>query len=247
MRPVIISYTPDTHESTDHAYARTNAALLDLSFYSAEVSTKPADLEALARTVIGHGYRTKMQVESLAPMVLIAEVAAAAGVSVLYTGDQADGYYINGNWISRNYDRAQGIPGPERQHVREDGNSTRIDALRRIYWDEDRGNCGAVQAICAEASVRAIMPYRDERIAAAFSGTHWREVNEPRLKEPAWQAFPELRTEGTQGIWVREKPVNLHRGDSLFAEVMGRKLMERFPGPWRTPTGLYAAMARGEV
>lgn len=243
MRPVVISYSPDTHESTDHRYARENAAALGLRFYSVPVDMSPGALETLARTVIRFGYKTKMQVESLAPMVRIAEAAKVTGVSVLYTGDQADGYYINGNWISRNYDRARKIPGPERKHVMLDKDSKRIDELRRIYWEEDRGNCAAVQSLCAAKGIRAIMPYRDERIAAAFSGTHWREVNEPRLKQPAWEAFPELG----QSIAVRATPVNLHRGDSFFADVMGKRLMARFPGPWRTPVGLYAAMARGEV
>ncbi len=247
MSPVIFSYTPETHESTDHQYARINARNLGLRFVSVPVAMNVEGLEALARTVISFGFRTKMQVESLAPMVEIARRASTEGVNVLLTGDQADGYYINGNWISRNYDRSQGIPGPQRQHVKEDQDCKRIDVLRGLYWEEDRGNCGPIMQICASVGVRAVMPYRDERVAALFAGTHWREVNEPRLKEPAWQAFPDMTvTRGVGGILVREKPVNLHRGDSMFSETMGRKLLEAYPG-YRSPLGVYGAMARGEV
>lgn len=248
VRPVVFSYTPDTHVSTDHDYAMNNSLLHDLRFHSVPFHMTGDCFEWSARKVIELGYRTKMQVESLAPMTRIAEVAAWAKVKVLLTGDQADGFYINGNWISRNYDRAQGIPGPQRKHVREDGDAKRIDVLRGIYWDEDRGNCGAVGRVCESYGVQAVFPYRDQKIAHLFRGLHWREVNEPRLKEPAWQAFPEMHIGGrSDGIFVRPTPVNLHRGDSRFAETMGRTLMARFPGPWKTPTGLYAAMARGEA
>jgi asparagine synthetase B (glutamine-hydrolysing) len=246
MRPTLISYTPSTHESTDYQYAKNNAALLGLPFYGAKVDMRPARLEYLARYLTSMGYRTKMQVESLAPMVSIAQMAQAAGVAVLYTGDQADGYYINGNWISRNYDRAQGIPGPERTHVREDPDAERIDKLRDLYWDQDRGNCAAVEQVCAAFGVRAVMPYRDPKMRELFRGYHWREVNEPRLKEPVWQAYPELRAEGVGGIWVRPAPVNLHRGDSRFAEMMGKTMLELFPA-YKTPLGVYGAMARGEL
>lgn len=246
VRPTVISYTPHTHESTDYQYARSNATLLGLPFHGVSVDVRPRSLEYLARFVIRLGYRTKMQVESLAPMVRIAEAANSVGVQVLITGDQADGYYINGNWISRNYDRAQGIPGPLRQHVKTDLNAVRIDELRRIYWEEDRGNCAAVQAVCAEYSVSTAMPYRTELVRKLFAGKHWREVNEPRLKEPAWQAFPELRTDTVNGIWTRKTPVNLHRGDSEFSETMGRTLLSRFP-QYKTPLGVYGGMARGEI
>ena len=240
--PVVISYTPDTHMSTDYQYARANAEKHGLRWQGIAVDMSPRRLLERARLVVGLGYRSKMQVESLVPMVAIAQEAAFFGCTVLLTGDQADGYYINGNWISRNYDRARGIPGPERQHVRYDHDSTRIDALRRLYWDQDRGNCGAVQRIAAGFGVRAVMPYRDEKIAALFSGLHWNEVNLPRLKEPEWLAFEELGT----SIVVRDAPVNLHRGDSYFADNFGKAMMEMFP-QYRTPLGVYGGLARGEI
>jgi asparagine synthetase B (glutamine-hydrolysing) len=248
IQPTVISYTPDTHPSTDWEYANNNARMHALPFRTAMVDMSPESLYEMARKVIMMGYKTKMQVESLVPMLAIAHAARVADVEVLLTGDQADGYYINGNWISRNYDRAQGVPGPLRKHVKEDKDTERIDALRHLYWTEDRANTAAVAAICAEEGVRAVMPYRSTKLYRVFLGTHWREVNEPRLKEPAWQAFPEMHTGGRSGgIWVRKAPVNLHRGDSRFAETMGRELMALKPGPWKTPTGLYAAIAKGEA
>ena len=247
VRPIVLSYTPDTHTSTDFLYAKHNAEKLGLPFIPVHFPMTREGFEGAARRVIRLGYKTKMQVESMAPMTAIAKTASKYGVEVLLTGDQADGYYINGNWISRNYDRARGIPGIERKHVRYDQDAKRIDDLRHIYWTEDRGNCLAVQKLCAKYGVQAVMPYRFHRIRDAFAGKHWREVNEPRLKEPAWQAFPEMGLERTADIWVRPTPMNLHRGDTMFAQVMGQTLMGAMPGPWRTPTGLYSAMARGEV
>jgi asparagine synthetase B (glutamine-hydrolysing) len=242
LDPIVISYTPDTHLSTDYRYARKTAEAHDLRWQGVGVSMSPENLLEDARMVIGMGYRTKMQVESLVPMITIAREAQHVGATVLLTGDQADGYYINGNWMSRNYDRSQGIPGPERQHVRLDKDSQRIDVLRRMYWDQDRGNCGAVQRIAAEFGVKAVMPYRDPKILRLFLGLHWSEVNEPRLKEPAWRAFPELGV----GISVRDKPVNLHRGDSYFAETFGKTMLEMFP-QYKTPLGVYGGIARGEI
>lgn len=245
VRPTVFSYTPSTHESTDFQYAEANAIALDLPFVPVYFPMDLKGLESAARQVIRLGYRSKMQVESLAPMTCIAKAADLNGINTLLTGDQADGYYINGNWISRNYDRARGIPGPQRQHVKMDKDATRIDELRRIYWEEDRGNCAAVRHVCAEYRVHAVMPYRTGRVRDLFRGLHWREVNEPRLKEPAWQAFWEMNR-ASSGIRVRKAPVNLHRGDSNFATVMGNTLLAAYP-QYKTPLGIYGGMARGEI
>jgi asparagine synthetase B (glutamine-hydrolysing) len=244
IRPVVVSYTPDTHESTDHAYAARTAAVLSLPFHSAVVAMSPENLEREARVLTRRGYRTKLEVECLAPMLEVLRTAEEVGVGVLYTGDQADGYYINSNWMARNYDRAQGIPGYLRKPVSADADAKRIDELRRIYYEEDRSCSGALVALGKEMGLEVRVPYRALTMRQAFHGTHWRDVNTPRLKEPVWLAYGH---HFNRTFPVRPKPVNLHRGDSRFAETMGRALMARLPGPWRTPTGLYAAMARGEI
>lgn len=246
-KPTVISYTPATHESTDFQMARDTARNLGLRFVPAIVSVAAVDLERYARALTQRGFKTKLEVESLAPMLTILRVAQAEGVLGLFTGDQADGYFINNNWMSRNYDRAQGIPGYLRKHVKEDPDSKRIDALRLIYWDEDRSCSGAIQSLGKEVGLEVVVPYRDRVIAEAFAGSHWRDVNEPRIKEPIRLAFDDWFT--PTRCLVRSQPVNLHRGDSLFADTIGRVLMAQphLAGSWKTPTGLYAAMARGDV
>jgi asparagine synthetase B (glutamine-hydrolysing) len=247
VEPVVLSYTPATHESTDYRYAADNAAMLGLPFLPVRVDMGPDNLERLARFVIMRGYRTKMQVESLAPMVAIAEVAHRHNIHYLLTGDQADGYYINSNWFSRNYDRAHGVPGPERHPVREDADAKRIDELRDLYWEEDRGNCEAVSRMLEDFSIMGVMPYRNRKIAAAFRGKHWREVNLPRLKEPVWQAFEDcMSMTSGRDIAVRRVPVNLHRGDSRFADTLGKTLHTKYP-QYKTPLGVYGGIARGEI
>lgn len=244
VRPEVFTYTPSTHESTDYEYARGNAEALGLTFHPVRVRMDQPSLVTLARAVAHRGYRTKMQVESLSPMLKVVQAASRAGIQVLYTGDQADGFYINGNWISRNYDRSQGVPGRLRKHVKEDSDTTRIDKLREIYWQEDRANCAALSALAKECNVRAAMPYRNVALLEAFQGTHWREINAPRLKEASWQALGRL--DAHRSIMVRPKPENLHRGDTRFAESMGAAVLLEYP-QYKTPLGVYGAMARGDI
>lgn len=239
--PTIISYTPSTHESTDFQMARETAINCGLPFVAAVADMSPEALEKRARYIIGFGFKTKLEVECLVPMTYVIEAAR----STLFTGDQADGYFINNNWMSRNFDRARGIPGYLRTHVKTDEDPWRIDRLRDIYYEEDRACCGALEHLGRVADLSVVIPYRDTRIRDAFRGTLWSDVNLPRTKEPIKRAYEKVWVK--YGIGTRPEPVNLHRGDSYFAETMGKALMERLPGPWRTPTGLYAAIARGDV
>lgn len=243
VRPKIISYTPDTHESTDFKMAREIATSLDLEFFPCHIAMHDHDqLERVMRFIIGKGFKTKLEVECLIPMMYVGRWAERfAQVKYLFTGDQSDGYFINNNWMARNFDRAQGIPGPLRTAVSEDDDPWRIDRLRDIYYDEDRSCSRALTSLWHDAfDVQAVIPYRSNFIRDAFRGSLWRDVNEPRMKEPIRLAFPEMPPS-------RPKPVNLHRGDSYFAERFGKMIMERLPGPWRTTTGLYSAVARGDA
>lgn len=243
--PTVFSYTPTTHESTDFKMARDAAKMLQLNFVPVYVSMEADDLEEGVRSLVAKGFKTKLEVECLSPVLGIMEAAKEASISVMFTGDQADGYFINNNWMARNFDRARGIPGPRRQHVKLDEDPWRIDELRRIYFEEDRSCSGQVTALGKERGLGVCIPYRDSLIRKAFQGTHWNEVNSPRTKEPIKLAFEDW----FRRIPVRPEPVNLHRGDSYFAVSMGRILMaqDHLKGPWKTVTGLYSAMARGDA
>lgn len=247
LRPVVISYTPSTHASTDFKMASKNAEVNGLEFVPAVVNMDADSLEANARELTSKGYRTKLEVECMAPLLTIIEMARMAGVTSLFTGDQSDGFFINNNWMSRNFDRARGIPGYLRRPVSEDEDAWRIDQLRDIYWNEDRSCSESVQRLGDDAGVAITVPYRSEKIREAFRGSHWNDVNLPRYKEPIRLAYSEWFETGK--IAVLDKPVNLHRGDSFFAETMGRTLMAvpHLQGSWKTPSGLYGAMFRGDV
>lgn len=245
IRPSLISYTPSTHDSTDFMMAASVADRGRMRFIPSYVEMEGYRLEDLMRSVIAAGYHTKLQVECLVPMFQVLSDAAEAGIKTLFTGDQADGFFINNNWMARNFDRARGIPGPLRTAVSEDDDPWRIDQLRDIYWNEDRSCSEALKDLGRRHfDIDVRVPYRSEAIREDFRGALWCEVNRPRFKEPIRLAFPE---------WIdtvlptRPAPVNLHRGDSYFSERFGKMMMDRLPGPWKTTTGLYAAIARGEV
>lgn len=247
LRPTVVSYTPSTHESTDFQMARKCAEDLGLPFVPVVVPMELEELEPVVRSVIDFGYKTKLEVECLTPMRFVVQAAEEEGLWQLFTGDQADGFFINNNWMARNFDRARGIPGYRRTAVKVDDDPWRIDQLRNIYWNEDRSCSKALQTMARqEHSVDVVVPYRDEAIREAFRGSLWRDVNEPRVKEPIRLAFKEVLN---VTFPTRPLPVNLHKGDSYFAERLGLMLMsaEHLKGPWKTTTGLYSAIARGDV
>lgn len=242
-RPAIVTYTPDTHESTDFLMAQKTAKNLALPFHGVRFPMEASALEAAVREVIAAGYSGKMEVESLPPIVAVGK-EAATHAEVLLTGDQSDGYFQNNNWMSRNYDRKNGIPGYLRTHVKNDKSPDRIDALRNKYYEEDLSNTQALSDIIG-GLIECSFPFRDERIRKGFVGLTWSDVNLPRNKEPLRAMFD---YEG-MGIHVRPQPVNLHRGDSLFANMLSSTLLKQphLQGSWRSAQGLYSAMKRGEV
>lgn len=244
VKPVVISYTPETHDSTDFLMAWETAKRLGLCWEPCLVDMSAEALERSARTVIALGYKEKVEVECLSPVVSIMERARDIGVKYVVTGDQADGYFALSKWASHNADRAAGIPRGERTNVQRDTTPDRIDFLRDRYWELDRSCSAGVKKLAAShQDMRALVPYRNERIRAAFRHSLWSEVNRPRFKEPIRLAFDKELAD----IPTRKLPVNLHKGDSYFAERMGQTLLNKFPGPWLTARGLYHAMARGDV
>jgi asparagine synthetase B (glutamine-hydrolysing) len=245
IKPLVVSYTPHTHESTDYTMAKSCAATLGLEFVRAEFPMTAGYLESCAREVIRLGYTTKVEVECLTPMWKVSETAWNNGARVLFTGDQADGFFSLSKWASHNADRAAGVPRGERTNVQLDTTPDRIDHLRNRYWALDKSCSGGVQKLGATWGLEVVVPYRNLTIHQAFLGSLWSEVNKPRAKEPLRLAFEEWLCD----IPTRKLPVNLHKGDSEFAATMGKTLMAQphLQGAWKTPTGLYAAMARGDV
>lgn len=247
QQPVVVSYTPNTHESTDFKMARHTAKNFGLRFVPVVVDMSAKNMERLARYVISLGYTHKVGVECLAPLVEIMEVAGNEGIGWLFTGDQSDGYFALSRYAGPSYDAKQGIGVDERTMVRDDITSERIDAIRQIYWETDKSCSNGVKKIGHENDVRVVVPYRDKAILNSFIGTTWRQVNQPKPKYPIRLAYEEWFDKGK--VWVRSMAVNLHKGDSGFGDKMGELLCAQphLQGRWRGPRGLYAAMARGEV
>lgn len=245
MEPIIVSYTPEGRQSTDFTMAKAAARRFGLRFCPAVVDMSAEALEANARTVISAGFHQKVQVECLAPLITIHRTAKEAGAQVLFTGDQADGFFALSKWASHNADRAAGVPRGLRTNVQQDTTPERIDHLRRRYWQLDKSCSEGVKLLGHWEGLEVVVPYRDPIIAKAFVGSLWSEVNKPRLKEPIRQAFERWWDD----IPTRKLPVNLHKGDSEFAATMGKTLLAQphLQGSWKSPTGLYAAMARGDV
>lgn len=247
IRPTVVSYTPETHESTDFVMARNAAARHGLAFVPVRVAMDAESLERTVRAVVSLGYVGKVQVECLSPMLWVVEAAWAAGLRHLFTGDQADGFFALSKWASHNADRAAGVPRGERTNVQGDTTSERIDVLRRRYWELDKSCSMGVRSLGLTVTphVQVHTPYRSKTLLDAFLGSTWSEVNKPRPKEPIRLAF----ARELESLPTRRLPVNLHKGDSEFASTLQKTLLAQphLQGWWRSTTGLYGAMARGEV
>jgi len=245
---VIVSYTPETHESKDFQMARQTADNLGIDFSPAIVPVDPISLENYARIIVSLGYKGKVEVESLSPMIIISREAKKNGADVIFTGDQSDGYFCLSKWAAHNYDRSRGVPFRERSRsVKDDGDSERIDNIRKKYYREDMSCSNGVSSVCESEDVEAVFPFRDRAIYKSFLGSLWKEVNLPRIKEPIRLAFDEW-FEGDK-ILVRKSQVNLHKGDSYFGDTMSKTLMnqDHLSGEWKTPRGLYSAMSSGRI
>lgn len=239
LNPVLISYTPDTHESTDFVMARATADNYSLRFVPVVLSTEPKDIEMLARTVMSFGWHSVVQVEAISPFVKIAGAARRNKVDVIFTGDGA--YFALSRFAPA---LASKLGFGTDYDFRKDTTSERIDALRQDYYDHDRCCSGMLTTLFEYLSIDTCFPFRDEELFKASLGSTWREVNKPRQKEPTRIAFEEYW--GEERIQVRRQQINLHKGDSKWSEIVSSTLMERFPG-YRSPRGLYSAMARGEA
>jgi len=245
LKPVVVSYTPHTHESTDFIMAKQTAKNLGLKFVPATVTMSRSVLVDYAHTVARLGYGSKVQMESLTPMVGISRKAAKAGVTALLTGDQSDGYFS----LSRGASSGQGLKGdlaPEMfdHKVSQDTDSRRIDANRIAYYLKDKSCSGAVAEVCQLVGITAGFPFRDREIYEAFLGSTWREVNKPRIKEPIKLAWGEYFN--SERILVMRHNQNLHKGDSYYGDTFAAMMAEAFPG-YGSPVGLYRAMVRGEI
>lgn len=245
---LLVSYTPDTHESTDFKMSRQTAVNLELPFVPAVVNMSAEALEEYVRTILRMGYNSKIQVESLSPMLRICQEAAGHGGEVLFTGDQSDGYFALSRFATIASNKRTGYDsGDITDSVRKDETSDRIDEIRRWYFKKDASCSGAVAEIADESGMDACFPFRDERILEAFLGSTWREVNKPRVKEPIKIAFQDWFDRNW--IQTRNVQVNLHKGDSRFGNTMGETLLAQphLQGKWKSAIGLYRAMDRGEV
>jgi len=246
LKPVIVSYTPSTHESTDFQMARQTAENLGLPFVPCIVSMSEANLDHLARVVINHGYHSKVQVESMTPMVEIGRAAKQVGGNVLLTGDQSDGYFCLSRWAAFAYDKYMGVPTEEIVYkVKDDATSDRIDGIRKRYYENDKSCSEAIRYVLADVfELNTLFPFRDKAIYNSFNGSMWKEINKPRVKEPIRLAFSDWF--GKNKIWVRNIQVNLHKGDSHYGDDFAEILLGKYP-QYNSGRGLYSAIHRGEV
>lgn len=229
LKPVVVSYTPSTHNSTDFNMALQTAKNLELKFVPAIVKMEEDELVEHARVVARLGYGSKVQMESLTPMVRIAREAHKAKMTALLTGDQSDGYFS----LSRGASSGQGLKGELAAHLfpgklSTDTDSRRIDANRIAYYERDKSCSGAVAEVCLLVGVTAGFPFRDKKIYEAFLGSTWSEVNRPRIKEPIRQAWGEYFND--DAILVMSRNSNLHKGDSYFGDTFAAMMHEAFPG-----------------
>lgn len=221
-RPTVYSFRMQPGSSSDFTFAKENAARLGCKFVPVDLLAEDVvrDVEWLVR----NGSTSKAEIECLWPMLKLME---RVDEDALFTGDQADGYFI--------LNRQAALDG-----IR-DAPAWQVDRLRREYWHEDKAFCQDIEDMAEKwFGLDVCIPYRDANILDMFIGTEWKQVNRPRQKQTIRSAFPELG-----GLKIKtHTPLQL--GDGEIAKKMAVPLLESEwnVGGWVSAKGIYNEMAR---
>lgn len=233
-RPTIISFRIEKYTSTDWTAARRIANKLELPFIDIELTT---DVEAIAKDVrfcIDElDLRKKADIECFVPVMKAIDAASAAGVVDLFTGSAADGHY---GLSLKAYKLAYS------------GNNLDdckwLDEFRDAYFARvNPAQTKTATDYGATKKINVYAPYVSQELVEIYRGASWRWLNNPKQKMPVRDAFPELVD------WrVGSRHINLQLGDSKIAENYTQLVESQFnQRGYKSPVGIYNAMARGEV
>lgn len=233
-RPTVISFRIENYTSTDWTYARRTADLLGLPFVDIELTT---DVELIAQDVkfciTELGLRKKADIECFVPVMKAIDAASELGVLDLFTGAGADSHF----GLNRKCYVAAHIGDGQ-------DNPKWLDDFRDAYFARTNpAQTVSGKEYGAPKNVNVLAPYVSHELVEIFRGKSWKSLNKPKQKMPTRDAFPEMNK------WrVGSRHTNLQLGDSKIAENYTRLLDSRFnTGNYKSPVGIYNAMARGEV
>lgn len=227
------SFMMDGHVSRDFRTAQENARRLGWRFIETFLPTDPErlwrDVNWLIKRV---GCRKKTSVECVWPFMHVFsrmhDHSPELGAShTLVTGAAADGHYALSKKAMIHY-----------RYPRET-----FDEFRRDYFaNPDRAQTQTVQRLGAKRGYETYAPWRAQPIVDFMLRFGWNELNKPHQKQILRDAY----AEELAGL-LYYPHTNLQLGDSGIATSFEVLLSRPEARRYRTVTGLYNAIARGDV
>ena len=228
-KPIVVSFRRNDLFSRDWRAARSTARYHGLTFVDVPLPSSASSLERDVRRAIAYGFRGKADVECGNAWLYAIRAVRDAGAVEAYSGYGADkkfGMSKAAQMDAHNGkgDDAEWLDEYRREHER----SQQLELVTK-YADEN--------------GVLFSAPFRDERLMDSVMGWTWNDLNKPKQKQPIRDAFPEMVKWG-----VANTHVNFNRGDSGIAEMYESLLDTSLNvGGWKSPVGIYNAIAKGDV
>lgn len=228
-KPVVVSFRRTDLFPRDWRAARATANYHKLDFIDVPLPISVAAIERDVRAAIAYGFRGKADVECGNAWLYAIRAVRDAGAAVAFAGYGADKKF--GMSKSAQMDAHNG-KGDDAEW---------LDEYRREH--ESSQQLELVSQYAIENGVQFVAPFRDDRLMKSVMGWTWNSLNKPKQKQPIRDAFPEMVD------WkVANTHVNFNRGDSGIAEMyeclLGTSLNV---GEWKSPVGIYNAMAKGTI
>lgn len=214
------------HESTDLRTARHICKQFDVPFTPVELPTDLKTIKEDTYAIIeGLGLTSKTNIECIWPRWYLLQ---AVDESMLVTGDCADAHFANSKKGAMHYKDSVERMNQYRDEHFSNPNYAQLRTIRKL---------GAQYGVD-----KVIAPYRDKEFQNLFYDTSWDEVNKPRMKAPIRQAYSDRFSA------VSIHSANLQTSDSRIQDQFEKLVDSSWNvGDWKSPVGIYNAVARGEV
>jgi asparagine synthetase B (glutamine-hydrolysing) len=228
-KPAVVSFRRADTMSRDWRAARATARHHNLPFHDVVLPISPTRIERDVRFAIGLGFRGKADVECGNAWIHAVRAIAALGIKEVYSGYGVDKKFGLSKAAQMDAHNGKG------------DDADWLDEYRRE--NEKSQQLELVTAYAKTLGVDFIAPCRDERLMESVMGWSWNALNKPRQKEPLRDAFPEMKEWNVANVHV-----NFNRGDSGIAEMYEVLLDGSLNvGGWKSPVGIYNAIAKGKL
>ena len=202
IQPIIVSFTLDTHESSDFLAAKRLAKYFSLAFEPIYLPTDKAFIcKSIIQNIQKYSTKNKADIECMYPIIYMLDYLENIGAEYFVMGHGADTYFC----LSK-----RGMI-----HIRHS----------QVKLQKMRNNSSQYvfqrNAIYKAAKSRSIIysdPFWSKGVFDFFYEKTWNEINQPRQKEVIRKAFPELDR-------LRLKNhTNFQLGDSGIADIIGETI-----------------------